>query len=321
MKSLQEQLLALTAAYAVSGYEWELGIVDTIQTIAGEKGVRIGDNLLYTLGSGEKKVFVSAHMDEVGFFISQVEASGIRIMPIGDVVIDDVIGTKLRFFIDGQSYLSKPVVKAKDFSSLLIQGIPNPKIGLVGSFEKSFSADQTYVSGPSLDNKVGCLALLTLMRTLSVDLTDKTVFFCFASREEINKNGIMSAVRKLSPDICIDVDSAYAQPLSDNKTKRNWQVPMLGKGPAIQLQGNGFIVRSSDRRLVEATCEENGIAYQYEIPDGYNGGTNASTLISSGYETMQINIPVFNQHAAASKVALKDIALTAQLLEKLILRI
>jgi putative aminopeptidase FrvX len=183
--------------------------------------------------------------------------------------------------------------------------------------KKKISISKDIITAPSLDNKVGCLTILEVMNSIK-ESKDKTFIFCFACREEISLNGLMQAVRQYNPDICIDVDSAYALPVSFPAQKRNWQIPTIGKGPAIQLMGNGFIIRSDNRFFVESVAKENNISYQYEIPDGENGGTNASTLISAGYDTIQINVPVSNQHSAESKASLEDINTSSILLQKVL---
>jgi endoglucanase len=318
MNPYKSLLTSLTQSYAVSGYEWELGITETIQKHIGYTGKRIGDNLVYQFGSGTKKIFLSAHMDEVGFFITQVQKDFVKILPIGDIEIDDVIGNRLLFFQNQKSMVSNKIQKAKSFADLKVYGLKNPEIGNVGTFEKTTSYNNQTIEATGLDNKVSCAALIETIKTLQNTKLNKTVFICFACREEVGVNGLMQAVKKIDPDVCIDIDSAYALPVTNPQKKANWHIPQIGKGPAIQLMGNGFIIKAENRRLIESICKKQNISYQYEIPEGDSGGTNARSLINAGYETIQINIPVAKQHTSKSKASLTDIARTTKLIKNLL---
>lgn len=314
---IKTKLTSLISTPAASGYEWYCGIPTIIQSLTNIKGKRIGDNLVFTVGSGKKKVFISAHMDEVGFFISKIEKDFVRIMPIGSIGVKKCIGKRLLFRIDDEYILSEQIEPAKSFSDVKVYGLKNPQVGAIGTFEKNISVTNDVITSPSLDNKVGCLALIETLNTLKQS-KDVTYIFCFACREEQSINGLMEAVREINPCICIDVDSAYALPIAEPAKKRNWQIPTIGKGPALQLMGDGFIIRSENRFFVENIAKKNTIAFQYEIPDGENGATNASTVIANGYDTIQINIPVANQHSAESKASLNDITTTTFLLTKVL---
>lgn len=313
------ELKQLVSCFAVSGYEWENSLPLVIQELIGKNGERIGDNLVYKIGNKGKKIMISAHMDEVGFFISRITSDGFQIVPIGEIDIDAIIGKQLTFFINGKEKTTQKIEKADSYSSLIVRGIENPLVGSIGTFTKSFSQNNNIVTAPSLDNKVGCLVLIELIRIMFATQTelDTTFYFCFSCREEVSTNGLMTAVRQINPDICIDIDSAYAQPVNDPSIK-NWSIPKLGKGAAIQLMGDGFIISAKNRRFVEDLCKNFNISFQYEIPDSNNGGTNASTLINAGYDVIQLNIPVAIQHTSESIVDINDIQQTIKIIEKIL---
>ncbi len=319
MKELQNNLILLTKALSISGYEWQLDIVNVIQKIVGYKGIRIGGNLVYKIGNGKKKIFISAHMDEVGFFVTKVENNYARVVPIGDISIEDAIDSKIIVQTKTNRLISKSIKPADSFSSLKIYGLDTVAVGDVGTFEKRIKFKNDIVEATGLDNKVGCSTLLKLIKSLNYDVKDKTVYISFSCQEEVGTNGVMAAVKEIDPSVCIEIDSAYAKgPEFFDTNKKNWLIPEIGKGPAIQFMGDGFIISGRDRILVESICQKNNIPYQYEIPDGENGGTNAGSLINAGYRTIQINIPVSNQHSAMSTSSLTDISLTSKLVDELV---
>jgi len=314
-------LSRLVKSFGVSGYEWiEQGIAPTIQSIIGRNSMRIGDNLVFVFGTGAKKIMVSAHMDEVGFMVTKKRREYCRLVPIGSVNIKSMKNEQLTFL--PSSVTSRKIEKAKDFSDLKIYFKSSPEIGDVGTFSKQITVNNNIVESPCLDNRVGCCALIQCIRQIAkINIKNKTVFFCFAPREEQRANGIMPAVKKINPDICIDVDSAYAQPIKKQKERKNWRIPVIGKGPAIQLLGKDYILTYDNRKKVTEICKKFSIAFQYEVPDRDNGGTFAQTLINNGYETIQINIPVALQHCSKSRSCLGDITATSVLLKEVILNI
>ena len=314
LKILQNELKMLVEAFAISGYEWTLDIVKTIQQLAGSKGQRIGDNLVYCVGKGRKKIFISAHMDEVGFFITQSKPSYAQVVPIGDVDIKDCIGSKLVFDWNGKRIISNPLPKAKSFATLKIYGLGNIPKGTVGTFEKKSRMKDELVESPSLDNKLGCLILLELLKTIK-EQKAKTFILCFSCREETTTSGLMIAIKQFEPDICIDIDSAYALPMRKNP---NWQIPEIGKGPALQLMGSGFIMGADNRIRVENLAKRILIPLQYEIPDQTGGAGNSRTLLLNGSDVIQINVPAAFQHGPKSKASFNDIWQTKQLLETLL---
>lgn len=319
MKYVMQSLEKLINSYAISGYEWELNITNTIQELVGSPCERIGNNLIYSIGKGEKNIFISAHMDEVGFFITKSNKNFYKILPIGTIDIKDVIGERLIFFYKNKHYTSEQIQQAKSFSDLAIEIKGQLPVGSIGTFEKRTFINNKIITSPSLDNKTGCLVLIELIKFLSEpDIKDCRYIFCFASREESGGNGLMTALAASNPNICIDIDSAYAKPLL-GKENDNWAIPEIGKGPAIQLQGKGFMISSDIRRFIERIAEKNNISYQYEIPSIDAGGTNAEAILNKGLEVMQINIPVANQHSAKSTTSIKDIQSTIQLLKPILL--
>lgn len=311
---MQNKLTQLVKSTGISGYETMGDIITAIQSLAGFPGEVFQGNLVYSVGKGKKTVFLSAHMDEVGFFVSQVSKTFVQLVPIGDIDIKDLAGEKL--ILAKNASVSKTIKPSKNFATLKIFGFQDPAVGDICTFSKDIIVSNNFYQSACLDNRVSCLALIEVLGALKNVKLPYRLIISFVGREEVSVNGLMSVVKKYQPDLCLDVDSAYALPVS--KKKRNWQIPTLGKGPAIQLLGNGFIIPSEIRLWIEEVAQKANLHFQYEIPGDNEGGTNARTLISAGYQTAQINIPVFNQHSAKSRVALTDIQNTTTLILELL---
>jgi len=137
------------------------------------------------------------------------------------------------------------------------------------------------------------------------------VWLAFTVQEETTRAGMASVLKKVKPDVIISVDSAYAQPFE----QKRWQIPTCGDGPAIQLQGEGFVMKCVD--WVEKVAKDNKIPYQFEIVDSDSGATNLSAVTSDA-QIIQINIPVRYQHSAMCETDVRDIENAAKLVVALV---
>lgn len=302
MKKLASELKQLVETPAVSGYEWELGITQTIQRLMGFDGQKIGGNLNYSFGNGKKKILFSAHMDEIGFMVTGGNSKKARFVAVGDVSDKSFDNQQVEIF-DINTDTSQGTI-SRGIINIASDNRPSPSVGSVGTFKKSFQMNKSIVNASSLDNKVGCLALIYLGRFLKNNTPKYTITLCFSTQEEVGLNGLMRTVRVNRPDLCIDVDSAYT---NKNKTPKSWSVPTIDKGPALQLMGTDYMCQSTRRRFIERISQSKSIPLQYEIPSSYAGGTNAKSLTNAGYETIQLNIPVARQHTAQSEASMNDI--------------
>jgi len=194
---------------------------------------------------------------------------------------------------------SKGYVKVGEIEAFNIQDIVD--LDRFSFFKRRFECKDNIVKSPALDNKVGCTALILfakVVKSINADL-----FIAFTTQEETTGRGIKTVIQSLKPDFIISLDAAYAQPYACDR----WQIPILGAGPAIQIQGEGFFTSHS---VLEAVKK---LEVQYEIVDSNEGATNLS-YISNITEVAQINIPVRSQHSAESEVSIQDIEDTIPLL-------
>jgi len=308
-------LKTLTQRFAISGYEWRDDLPLAISALVGTGGERIKDSLVFKFGSGEKRILISAHMDEVGFVVTNVSKNSFQVVPIGSINSSSVIGKRLQF----GEYITDEIADCDSFSDLWITTSSKAQTGDIGSFERRFVSKGSTCRSPALDNRVGCTVLILICKQLvqaAID-ADISIYCCFSSREEMGTNGIMGVAREIDPDVIIDIDSAYAKPYKKGGSE-NWNIPALGKGPALQLFGNGYVMQSGYRDVIERVCRKSGIPLQYEIPSGVAGGTQARPLVAGGFEVIQINVPVAGQHTSLGTVNLKDTELTKALVKELL---
>lgn len=325
----------LGASEAVATQFRQLGLVATIDPLG---------NVLAQWGRGTKTILVEAHGDEVGFLISQIKKPGYyKFVTIGSINPAALIDQSIDILASGGEITGKIInekanSRVTSLADLVIKidlsknkqdDIARIKVGDLASFSRQFRIlPQGEVASPGLDNKVGVTALIRLAEFLSIRTRlapkIKIVLAMTVQHEQGNHRGIDVILNQIEPSFALVVDSAYAQPLSRRAPQTSyWSVPVLGRGPAIEMLGQGFCLQRSVFDFLRNTAERSGVYYQLEIPDNTTGGTNISGVYNRyrGIPTGVINVPVRFQHTAAGRAHLSDIENGACLLQEVIVAV
>jgi len=327
----------LSNAFGVSSVEGEVRkiIIDAVQARADEWRVDTMGNLFVTrkrrkaTASSPLRVMVTAHMDEVGFMISEIKSDGrLKFKPIGGFDRRVLLGKAL---VVGKERLPgviglKPVHLLKSgeaenvgsIDSMYIDiGASNSqdspvKVGEFATFATKFGylggrarqpRGQGLVKGKALDNRAGCAVLLELLKgDYPVDL-----IAVFTVQEEIGLRGARVAAYATDPELAFILECTAADDLPDpDDSDRDDGFPRLGHGPAITVMDRSLI---ADRRLVDLlieTAEAEGLPYQFKRPG--IGGTDAGAvhLTRAGVPSGVVSIPTRYIHSPAAILDLAD---------------
>jgi putative aminopeptidase FrvX len=338
-------LKKLSEAMGVSGREDEVRqiVVDAIADQVDEYRVdSIGNVIALKKGDGSSdlKVMVAAHMDEVGFMISQIEENGLlrffkvgglddRILPakvvwIGDKKVPGVIGIK-PVHLTEQSERDKSI-KHKQLTidigaSSQAEAEKLVQRGDYATFATEFveldpeRESWRTVRGKAFDDRAGCAALIELLTTqYPFDL-----YAVFTVQEEVGLRGARVAAFALDPDFAFVLEGTGANEIPTKKDVS--PSTRLGHGPAITVMDRSFI---ADRRLVRLltdTAEELGIPYQIKQPG--IGGTDAGAIhrTKEGVPSVTVAVPCRYIHSPAAILSLDDLDHTMQLARESLLRL
>lgn len=326
----------LSNAFGVSSMEDEVRnlIIDAARPYADDLHLDTMGNLFITrkqrleTDKSVKRVMVSAHMDEVGFMISEIKRDGLlkfkpiggfdprvllgKMLMVGQERIPGVIGVKpihlagaegrnvgkiSDMTIDvGATGKSDSKVKPGDFATFATT------FGHLGAPEEP-SLERGLVKGKAFDNRVGCAMLLELLKEdYPVDLVA-----VFTVQEEIGLRGAKVAAYTANPDIAFVLECTAADDLPlDNEDDGTLGMPRLGHGPAITVMDGGLI---ADRALVDLlinTAEAAEIPHQFKRPGigGTDGG--AIHLAREGVPSVVVSVPARYIHAPAAVIDLED---------------
>ncbi len=316
----------LTLACAVSGDEGEVRkiVLEQVKALADDVSVDHLGNVLATRrgsGSDRLKVMLAAHMDEVGFMLTQLEdreEGAFRFEAVGGIDagvllgkpvwvghehIPGVIGAK-PIHLTSADERRRPV----SIDAMRIDVGPGNsgkvKVGDRATFATPFARVGASLRAKALDDRLGVATLIELMRSSPANID---LLAAFTVQEEIGLRGAQVAAYAFDPDLAIVLDCTPARDLPSWDGEENGQYnTRLGLGPAIYLADSATI---SDPRLVRhliQTAEELNIPYQLRQPGG--GGTDAGTIHKQrrGIPSVSISVPGRYLHTPAGLVRLAD---------------
>lgn len=333
-----EFLLDLLSARSPSGYEAEAHLVldRVVQPIADiyEKDA-LGNRLATLNPSGNPKLLLTGHMDELGLMITYVDDKGFlyfdtigghdtALIPgrrlhilTSKGVIPGITGKRAIHLMTAEERKKVPEnhdlwidIGAKDKK----EALSLIAIGDVAVYDQGFMPLRGSVGvARAFDDKAGCYAVMEALIRLKKETKrlKAQVVSVGTSQEEIGVRGAITAGYSVNPDLAIAVDVTHAtdHPGCDPKRFGECKLgegPMICRGPNI----NPFIFK----RLVD--CAE-GLKIPYQIEaDPRPTGTDARVLqiARSGVATGLVSIPLRYMHTPAEMVDLEDVEATVQLL-------
>ena len=319
---------ALCALSGVSGWEDEVRdyILEQALPYADETATDpMGNLYIFKKGavSPAEPVMVCAHMDEVGLIVTGVDEEGYlrfdfvggvdrrvvlgKRVFIGPEAIPGVIGMKAIHLTDEDERQSVPTTEslrvdigAEDAGEAKGRVRPGDR----GVFDNTvYEFGSGFVKAKALDDRVGCAAMLTLLRDeLPVD-----TWFVFTVQEEVGCRGAAVAADRIKPGFALVLEGTTAADLAG--VEKGQEVCFLGRGVVIPFMDRGTIYDHELHSRFTALAEKNGIPWQTK--EKIAGGTDASAIQrrGSGAQVLTVSVPLRSIHSSASVGKLSDIEL------------
>ncbi len=324
-------LAELSNASAVSGNEREVRkiIRREIEAIADSFNVDMLGSVIAVKKAKTAdpvRILIAAHMDEVGFMLTDEEDPGIfRFMPVGRIDPRALAGKAVLVGPDHipgvigacPIHLTTPEERRRTLkiSELRIDiGAENKSVkpGAFACFATRFSEWGPSLCGKALDNRMGVCSLIRIFKDCpeNVELTA-----AFTVQEEVGLRGAQVIAWDCRPDAVITINSMAAGDLPKWNGEENTICrSRLGEGPAIQtLDG----ITLSDPRLISyfrGLSETYGISCQ--TGQAMDGGRDATALhlTQEGIPVLTFSIPGRYPRTAASVARRSDWEAHLQLL-------
>lgn len=306
-----------------------------IQQIDGHCQYKI-DNLgsIIAFKEGKRKpyikVMLAAHMDEVGFIITDIDDDGyLSFSPVGGIDPKVVAGRILNINgIKGVIGL-KPIHLLSDeeknaplsFKSMRIdigaknkaQALEKINLSDFAYFESEYyELGNCLIKSKALDDRIGCMLMIELIQSeLEYD-----TYFCFNVQEEVGLRGSACTSYTVQSDISIVLEATTAADLSGVAGAD--KVCSLGSGPVVSFMDGRTIYDRELYNLAMNIAADNGIKVQTKT--AIAGGNDAGAIQTSGKgsKVLAVSLPCRYIHSGASVVNQNDIDETRKLIKALL---
>lgn len=345
-KAMERDLLALSNTNGISGHEGK--VADLVKTklskVANLKFEKdnLGSLAVIKKGAGGANaptVSFVAHMDEVGFMVTQITSKGfVKFTPIGgwwghvllgqlvDIetrkgeIITGVVGSTPPHILTPEQ--AKTVLRPKamyiDLGASSAKEVEKMGINIgdtVTPHSKSWvMPNKDFIVGKALDDRAGVAIGMEVIRRLSKIEHEANVIFVNSVQEEVGLRGAKTSTHKWTPDVsfAIDVTISNDQPgMEDKPTK-------MGAGVALSMFDYSIIGNPKLRMEMEKIAKKAKIPFTLDGLTG--GGTDAGSIhvTKDGVITMTLSVPTRYMHSHNTLVSLKDMQATVDLLVEFI---
>jgi len=297
-------------------------------------------------GSSDQVVMIDAHIDTIGFMITNIGNAGamngmISIGQIGGsdnsilsarnlVILTDkgkvnaVVNRRHSHLVDEES--NETIVTMNNaLVDIGLRGFRKVnaavKIGDPIVYHPSFAQLRaSYYSGCGFDDKSGCFILIEAIKEIvkSRRKPIPTLIFTFSAQEETYGKKVRPLVKKYKPDLFIEVDVTFATDWSDDEEDE--KIPgrcNLGQGIVLY---RGVEIDKSCFKMIRATAKRHKIKVQYQASMGSIGYTSTEvTHEGTGIKALILGIPLRNMHTSVEIINLNDLNYGTQLLTSFLL--
>lgn len=322
-----ELLKKLCLANGVSGNEGEVAkiIIDELKDFSPEAD-HMGNVTVRIKNDGAPKLMLSAHMDEVGFMVTDIlEGGELSFGCVGG--IDPLVLLSKKVISENGirgAILSKPVhllsadeakvrteikdmyidigTTSKEQSEKLVE------IGDYFTFLGDFvEFGENKIKAKALDDRLGCAIMIEAIKRFAKEgaKSKYDLYFCFTTREEVSYSGAFMTSEKIKPDYALVIESTAVADLAN--VAKNKRVALQGEGGAISFADRGTIYNKEFTDTLISVCQKNNIKYQ--IKQYVSGGNDASHIQRSGggVKVASLSCPSRYIHSQSDVCDIRDI--------------
>ena len=316
-------LKELTETHGVPGHE------DQIRKLMARELKPLTNSIEYDrMGSimGVKKgttdsprVMIIAHMDEIGFMVSEITPEGyIKFLPLGGWWGHVALGQRLKILTAKGEVIgvvgSKPPhllpmderKKVLEITDMFLDvGVQEKfdvqkRLGIRVGDPIVPDSGFTQMANPKMylskafDNRMACGVVIEVLKKLQKSKHPNTVLGCGSVQEEVGLRGSRTLAHLGDPDVCIVCDVGIGQDVPPDGFKK---AEKLGAGPGVLALDGSMIPNSKLKNLVIKTGESKKIPFH--LTTMARGGTDGGGVHISriGVPSIVIGAPVRYIHS------------------------
>ena len=287
-------------------------------------------NLIAHKKGKKPTVMLTAHMDEIGVMIKNIDELGwIYCSEIGGVDPVTLLGERVRINTNKDPIVG--IITTKDIMEsgyqeaipkmselVIITGLEQKELEKLGvevgdylhlMFEATYLGSKRYVAGKAMDDRVGCFMVLELAKRLKN--VKNELYYVFTVQEEVGLYGAKTSVYMIDPDWALVLDVTDTDDFAKKYTK------CLDKGPTITIKDSEMIGNRCINGWFKALAKKHKIPLQYDISDFGTTDALSISVARGGIPTGVLGVPVRNIHTPSSVVCLNDMEHGMKLIELL----
>ncbi len=324
-------LSALVESYGVSGAE--APVRDAVKRLLpswAQTETDAAGNLWLRVGKGDPVVVFIAHLDEIGFVVSNIRHDGsLELQERGGfysslfeaqpALVHTDRGDVPGVFVPRDSGFTRhtPPPLRVDLGTASRQGTEGlgVRVGHTVTMPKQFvRLAGSRATARSFDDRVGCTAQVLALRHLDRNALKHQVIFIWSVREEIGLEGAQAAAAALGTtpqrvhaiDTFVSADSPLELP--------NFGMAPLGQGAVVRALDNSSITPPAYVDSLVTVARARGVRLQVGTT---NGGNDGSAFTRYGVVDVPVAWPLRYSHSPAEVVDLRDVASLAGLVQAL----
>lgn len=326
---LRDTLKKLLAAYGPSGNEHAVAetvkamIADHVDTMRTDA---LGNLIVEKYGTDEnaKRIMFSAHMDHIGFVVTDIEDTGyLRVNNVGGIhpQISNARHVVFENGTEGVLFCQPLGNDAMAMKHLFIDIGAEDKADALGHVQLGdmavyapdyFELGANRVASPAMDDRCACALLCELLMYL--DEPKNTVVGVFSTQEEVGIRGAAVAAYSVQPDMGVALDVTLWGDTPEVKLPS----VQLGKGAAVKFMDRSMIASPVVRDALLQAAVEAGVPAQREVLPA--GGTDGAAIQHSraGVAAGTLSIPCRYVHSPAEVIDMRDMEGALKILLKFV---
>ena len=296
----------------------------------------LGNLLVFKKGrkTPKNKIMFAAHMDEVGFMITDISTDGfLSFGAVGGINPDVAVGRAMRvesadgdiFGVVGtkaihqQSKDERAKMPSLDEMYLDIGATSKEEAetlvrrGNYAYFDADFfKFGDGFIKGKAIDDRAGCLIMMDMIN----GVPEYDAWYAFTVQEEIGTRGAKAAAFTVAPDIAIVLETTTACDIAGVSGGK--KVCELGKGAVVSFMDRSTVYDRALYDLAFETAKANGIAVQTKTQIAGGNDSGSIHVSRGGVRTCAVSVPCRYLHSPSCVIKETDYLAVKALAEKML---
>lgn len=293
----------------------------------------LGNLIVFKKGrkTPKNKIMFAAHMDEVGFMITDIsENSFLSFGTVGGINSAVVLGRSIKTESGKYGVIGTKAIhqQSKDERGK-IPSIDEMYIDIGASSKQDaetiaprgsyayFDADffefgDGYIKGKAIDDRAGCLIMMEMIN----GTPEYDAWYAFTVQEEIGTRGAKAAAFTVAPDMAIVLETTTACDIAGVSGSK--KVCELGKGAVVSYMDKGTVYDRGLYSLAFDTANANNIPVQTKTLIAGGNDSGAIHISRGGVRTCAVSVPCRYLHSPACVIKESDYNAVKSLAEKML---